>query len=162
MYSLRARSFNIAGIWSHNFWVLCDSTGAVLAELHGLATDRITGKPVPIGYARRHSLRAWCFEAGCGISLCKPTQRSTLALKADEPEVRRRWMAAVDAIERLNALDLDYPIGGVRLRGKTFNSNSLFTTFAALMGVPLPRFAGVLQPGLGNCVMQTAPYPEEK
>ena len=162
MYSLRARSFSIAGIWSHNFWVLCDSTGTVLAELHGLATDRTTGRPVPIGYARRHSLRAWCFEQGCGITLCKPAQRSALAFEADEVEVRERWRVATDAIEHLNALDLDYPIGGIRLLGKTFNSNSLFTTFAGLLSVPLPRFPGVLQPGLGNCVMQAVPFPLEK
>ena len=38
-YTIEARSLNILGAASHDFWVLYNSdTGDVIAELHGLAT----------------------------------------------------------------------------------------------------------------------------
>jgi hypothetical protein len=62
-YTIEARSLSVAGgRASHNFWVLRDEKGNAVAELHGLATDRKTGKAVPIGTdANQHSLRGWQF-----------------------------------------------------------------------------------------------------
>lgn len=61
-YTIEARSLDIAGVASHDFWVLRDERGTALAELNGLATDRRTGEAVPIGTDEaRHSLRIWHF-----------------------------------------------------------------------------------------------------
>ncbi|MCS3359769.1 hypothetical protein [Xanthomonas translucens] len=39
-HSIEARLLCIAGIAGHAYWVLLDERGSILAELHGLATDR--------------------------------------------------------------------------------------------------------------------------
>jgi len=39
-YSIEARSYDLVSIASHNFWVLRNSKGEVVAQLHGHATDR--------------------------------------------------------------------------------------------------------------------------
>ena len=49
-FSIEARSYNIAGIASHNFWVLRNGESEEIAQLHGLATDRTTNIFKPIGY----------------------------------------------------------------------------------------------------------------
>jgi len=60
-YIIEARSYRL-GIWSHNFWVLGDQTlKCTLAELHGLAMSRVTGRIVPIGTTSEHGLRAYIF-----------------------------------------------------------------------------------------------------
>jgi hypothetical protein len=58
-WKIEARSLNVLGFGSHDFWVLRAPDGRIVAELHGLATDRTTGVPVPVGTTSNHSLRAW-------------------------------------------------------------------------------------------------------
>ena len=161
-YSIEARSLGVVGMASHNFWVLRDENGRALAELHGLATDRETGLPVPIGTdADRYSLRQWHFphdEAyaqGIGAAVDRRSyiqegQSHQTVLIADQAEVLARWNSAVGAVQPLNNLDLDYPPYGFRVFGATVNSNSSFRTTGEIMGVAVPEFSGVLEPGLNN------------
>ncbi|MCC8496136.1 MULTISPECIES: hypothetical protein [Gammaproteobacteria] len=61
-YTIEARSLNVLGVAGHDFWVLRDEQGKAMAELHGLATDRETGKALLVGTDEtKHSLRAWHF-----------------------------------------------------------------------------------------------------
>ena len=161
-YSIEARSLSVAGVASHNFWVLRDENGRAIAELHGLATDRETGLPVPIGTdAERFSLRQWHFPhdesyaRGIGAAVDRRSyiqdgQAHQTVLIADKAEVLARWNSAVGAGQALNNLDLDYPPYGVRVFGPTVNSNSSYRTTGEIMGVAVHRFSGVMEPGVDN------------
>ncbi|UKE78600.1 hypothetical protein [Xanthomonas graminis] len=153
-HSIEARLLCIAGIAGHAYWVLRDERGNALAELHGLATDRHTGTPIPIGTdARRHALRAWHYphdadyaNANANAIGAPPDRTSYLrdgqpartAASGDKHEILARWHAALRAMPELNAQDLDYPNYGFKLFGATINSNSAFRTFGELMGVVSP------------------------
>ena len=67
VYSIEARSFCIALAWCHNFWVLKNDSGETLAELHGLAYDRIRQKILPIGTTRTTPTRSDgpCIRPAC-------------------------------------------------------------------------------------------------
>ena len=162
-YSIEARSLSIVGgAAGHDFWVLRDENGQALAELHGLATDRQTGRYVPIGNdEQRYSLRVWHFAHDAdyareqGVATSQDTyimngQQNRTVLTADREEVMARWDAAVAAQQPLNALDLNYPNLGVRLFGETVNSNSTYRTLGEIMGVQVRDFPGVLEPGVDN------------
>jgi hypothetical protein len=161
-YSIEARSLDLPGPYSHNFWVLRDQDGKALAELHGLATDRETGKTVPIGTDEKlHSLRVRHFPLDAdyaqslGVSQSRggyiaEGQDSKTVLVADEKEVMARWNSAVAAKAPLNALDRDYPSYGFKVFGDTINSNSTYRTLGEIMGVPVHEFSGVMEPGIDN------------
>lgn len=161
-YSIEARSLAVAGVASHNFWVLRDQNGRALAELHGLATNRETGQPVPIGTdPSKFSLRVWhyphdrAYAASLGVpadaaSYIQEGQFSTTVLKGRPEEVLARWNAAVSAKEPLNALDINYPMMGVNLAGGTVNSNSAYRTLGEIMGVAIVRVPQKIEPGVGN------------
>lgn len=161
-YTIEARSLDIAGVASHDFWVLRDERGTALAELHGLATDRRTGEAVPIGTDEtRHSLRVWHFahdadvaarsgDAVARTSYIQAAQSHRTVLIADKDEVLARWDAAVAARAQLNALDLDYPNYGFRMDGSTVNSNSAYRSLGEIMGLPVRDFPGVVEPGIEN------------
>jgi hypothetical protein len=171
-YSIEARSLEIFGVASHDFWVLRDERGKAVAELHGLATDRRTGEAIPIGTDEsRHSLRAWHFAHDEGIaartgnpvsrmSYVQEGQRYRTVLSGPESEVMARWSAAVKATAPLNALDLDYPNLGFRMDGSTVNSNSAYRTLGEVMGLPVRDFPGVVEPGLENRMMSPAQIEE--
>jgi hypothetical protein len=166
-YSIEARSLDLPGPYSHNFWVLRDQDGKALAELHGLATDRETGKTVPIGTDEQlHSLRVRHFplDADYARSLgakqsmggyIAEGQDAKTVLTADKEEVMGRWNAAVAATVPLNALDRDYPSYGFKMFGDTVNSNSTYRTLGEVMGVHVHEFSGVLEPGIDNRMVDT-------
>lgn len=168
-WSIEARSLSIVGgVASHNFWVLRDDNGNAVAELHGLATDRQTGRTVPIGTdADRHSLRAvhlihdadYARNFGsrqAGTTFIQDGQRSETVVSASREEILERWkVGARTAANLINAQDLDYPPGGFRLDGNTRNSNSVYNTVGTMMvgGSNVPVFQGPLQPGVNNHVL---------
>jgi hypothetical protein len=178
-YSIEARSLRVAGIGSHDFWVMRDDSGRIIAELHGLATSRETGHPVPIGTdACRFSLQVWHYAhdaeyaraqgvAPTAMSYVRDDQHSRVVLQAPREEVFARWQSAVDAAAPLNRLDLDYPAYGVKLFGPTINSNSTYRTLGEVMGVDVQPFPGVAEPGVRNRMvdresierLQTHGYP---
>lgn len=160
-YSIEARSLSIVGgVAGHDFWVLRDESGKALAELHGLATDRKTNEFVPIGTdEERHSLRIWHFphdphyarthgEAVTTDSFIREGQTFNTVLTSEKNEVLGRWNAAIDAVDKLNALDINYPNYGFRLLGQTVNSNSAYRTLGEIMGVQVKDFPGRLEPGI--------------
>lgn len=170
-HAIEARALRIAGgLACHDFWVLRDGDGRALAELHGLATDRITGRFVPIGTdRRRHSLRVWHFlhepTLADVFAISKPSlphsfirvgQPHRTVLTDTAQAVLSRWSTAVSALQQLNALDLDYPNYGVRLFRPTINSNSAYRTLGMLMAVEIPRLSRALRPGTSNPMHQAA------
>ena len=161
-YTIEARSLGVVGVASHDFWVLRDENGKALDELHGLATDRKTNIPQPIGTdEEKHSLRIWNFphEPGyansigakaTGLTYIDSNQTHMTVLDAPKEEVLERWKAAVSAKEPLNGLDLNYPNYGFKVFSDTVNSNSAYRTLGEVMGVAVKDFPGVLEPGIDN------------
>lgn len=165
LYSIEARSFNLVGVGSHNYWVLRNGVGDDIAELHGLATDRETGRWLPIGVID-DSLRAWSFATASSateIGINKPIysssgyinpgQKSEVVFVGGSADVFARWRQAASAVDMINRLDLDYPAFGVNILSDTVNSNSMFRTFGALMGVEFDNFPWVIEPGIDNFVI---------
>lgn len=162
-YSIEARSLNIAGgIAGHDFWVLRDERGTAIAELHGLATDRTTGRPVPIGDDEsRYSLRVWHYPhdatyarsigaAPNAATYIQDGQPSRTVLTADSREVLARWNNAVRSMGELNALDLNYPNLLPNALGNPVNSNSTYRTLGEIMGVQVRDFPWRSEPGVDN------------
>ncbi|MBP6749734.1 MAG: hypothetical protein KA144_08845, partial [Xanthomonadaceae bacterium] len=168
-WSIEARSLSIVGgVAAHNFWVLRDDKGKAVAELHGLATDRDTGKTVPIGTdADQHSLRVKHFihdeqyarnfgSKSTNATYIQEGQRSETVSSGSREEILGRWkVGATTAAKLINQQDLDYPPGGFKLDGSTKNSNSVYNTVGAMMvgGSNVPVFHGPLQPGVNNHVL---------
>ncbi|MEZ5703757.1 MAG: hypothetical protein R3E42_19990, partial [Burkholderiaceae bacterium] len=127
-----------------------------------LATSRETGQPVPIGTnASRFSLQVWHYAhdaeyaqaqgvAPTAMSYVRDDQDSRVVLQAPREEILARWQSAVDAAAPLNRLDPDYPAYGVKLFGRTINSNSTYRTLGEIMGVDIQPFPGVAEPGVRN------------
>lgn len=155
---IEARSYRL-GIWSHNFWVLRDAAlNRTLAELHGLATSRVTGRIVPIGTTSEHGLRAYVFaheeayaaRLGIKVKVTRMFGASHAHPVHEGEDALDRWQAAVAAIPFLNEQDLDYPPWGFNLFGPTVNSNSAYRTSAEIMGIAVYEFPDVVGPGLRN------------
>jgi hypothetical protein len=155
-HTIEARSFRVALACCHNFWVLKDSNGGTLAELHGLAYDRVTRKILPIGTTRNHSLRVFAFahdeaysrESGIPLGSTRMYWKSRARIVHEGEDALERWNAAISAMPALDALDLTYPPFGFNVISGTVNSNSAYRTFGEIMGVDIPTFGGVLEPGM--------------
>ena len=160
VYSIEARSFSIAVAWCHNFWVLKGADGATIAELHGLAYDRINHTILPIGTTKNHALRVFVFphDAGYAEKLGLTVRSTRMYSRSRAHEAYRgedgmaRWSAAVAAMPMLDALDLTYPPFGFNILSPTINSNSAYRTFGQIMDVPIHTFSRALGPGLRGCM----------
>ena len=168
---IEARSFRVAFACCHNFWVLKDASGNTLAELHGLAYDRITKRILPIGTTTNHSLRVFLFahDPAYAATLRVPVSSTRMYRKSrarvvyEGEDALARWEAAVRAMPALDALDLTYPPFGFNVRCATVNSNSAYRTFGEIMGVEIPTFGAALEPGrrgrmLGQEALELARY----
>jgi hypothetical protein len=161
-YTIEARSLNVLGLWSHDFYVLRDPSGNIMAEIHGLATDRQTGLPVLIGTDPSvHSLQthlyvrdlAYATQLGVAVSprtYIVPGQSSQIVFSGSAGEALGRFGSAVSAMPTLNRLNLDYPSYGFNAFSPTVNSNSAYRTFGEIMGVAVHNFSGAIEPGFDN------------
>lgn len=148
-YLIEARSYSIAGIASHNFWVLRDEEKNVIAQLHGLATDRKTNTFKPIGIINDR-LGFYEFKTiNHDPSFIFPQQNSVTVFQGSKQDILMRWHKASSQIAQLNHLDLNYSPFGI-LGLPVTNSNSAYHLFAKLMGIECCRFPGVFEPGIGN------------
>src|SRR5436853_480021 len=119
-----ARSRASALAWCHNFWLLKSDSGATIAELHGLAYDRIHHKILPIGSTQHHALRVFLFphdaayaeEVGRALHTTRMYGKSRAQVAYRGEDSLARWAAAVNAMPLLDALDLTYPPFGFYLR----------------------------------------------
>ena len=157
-HTIEARSFRVAFACCHNFWVLKNANGHTLAELHGLAFDRVTQRILPIGTTKNHSLRVFVFPhdqsyaamIGLPVGSTRMYWKSRAQVVYEGEDALARWNAALKAMPMLDALDLTYPPFGFNVLGPTVNSNSAYRTFGEIMGVPIQTFGGVLGPGTRN------------
>jgi len=149
LYSIEARSYDIGGIASHNFWVLRDGGGAVVAELHGLATDRITNRFKPIGIFNDR-LGFYEFKrTSKDPSFISNKQESITMFQESKKNVLACWNKAAHQVKALNKQDINYSPFGI-FGFPIVNSNSAYHLFAHFMGIECCHFSGVLQPGINN------------
>lgn len=151
-YSIEAASYSIMGLGSHNFWVLKDSNGKIISELHGLAVSRTTGKPVAVGTSADHSIRMYTMQAG-NLSGMYSSDNAHRVYLGPAEEVMARWNNAIAAQKTINDQDLDYTPYGFSIFGDTINSNSVYSTLGELMGVTPYNFIGKKEPGIDNRVL---------
>ena len=152
---IEARSFRVAFACCHNFWVLKNANGHTLAELHGLAYDRINRKILPIGTTKDHSLRVFAYAhdesysraSGVPMGSTRMYWKSRARVVYEGEDALARWNAALKAMPLLDGLDLTYPPFGFNVVRATVNSNSAYRTFGEIMGVDIPTFGAVLEPG---------------
>jgi hypothetical protein len=163
--AVRQHVFNVGPLpFSHNFLVLHDDDGNVLAELHELAADPLSGEAYegPIGRSR-HNLRTFQYEGKRWYRDGQPAQ--TLWQGSDE-EASARWRAARDAFAELNNRNLTYNLWGSDLNGPkdwdaptppviAGNSNSVNRTLADAMGLKLPSLP-TMAPGTENQLLPQA------
>jgi hypothetical protein len=148
-YSIEARSYAIGSMASHNFWVLRDDTGGVVAQLHGLATDRKTNQVKPIGIFHDRLGFYEYRSADNAPNYISHKQTACTVYQGGKDDVEARWNKAVCQIEELNQQDLNYSPFGI-LGLPIINSNSAYHLFAQLMGIECHHFSRVFQPGIHN------------
>lgn len=157
-FSIEARSYDLGGIASHNFWVLRGDEGEVIAQLHGLATDRSTNTFKPIGFFNDR-LGFYEFKTAANDpDFISFKQRSVTVYQGEKEDVMARWNKAACQIEVLNKKDLNYSPFGIFGLPIT-NSNSAYHLFAKLMEIPCCRFHGVVEPGINNAL--SSYHPDE-
>jgi hypothetical protein len=155
-HTLEARSFRVLLAGCHNFWVLKNAEGRTLAELHGLAYDRIDKKILPIGTTRHHSLRVFHFAHDAAyaakheltVGSTRMYSRSRAKIVYAGEDALARWEAALEVMPALDRLDLTYPPFGFNVLSATVNSNSAYRTFGEIMDVDVPAFSCVIGPGM--------------
>ena len=149
LHSIEARSYDIWGVASHNFWVLRDEGNRAVAELHGLATDRVTNRFKPIG-TLNDRLGFYEFKSTDNDpSFISVRQKSVTIFQGYQEDVLMRWNKAANQVKALNQKDINYSPFGV-LGFPIVNSNSAYHLFAYFMSLECCYFSKVLQPGINN------------
>ena len=157
--AVRQHTFDVGPLpFSHNFLVLYDDAGKVVAELHGWAFDPNTGKRYRGAIGRSsHNLEA--FERN-GKFLYDDGQAEKTFWQGPESDAMVRWQAAKDALAEVNNRKLTYNLWGSDLNGPrdwdapppaviAGNSNSVNRTAIDAMGLRLPSMP-TMAPGTEN------------
>jgi hypothetical protein len=157
--ALRQYTFGVGPLtFAHNFLVLYDNQGNVVAELHGKPADPATGDELekPIG---RSSDNLGAFETGGKGLLNIPGQAEKILWEGPE-DPTARWQAAREALKQINSRGLTYNLWGSDLNGPrdwdapvppviAGNSNSVNRTLIDAMGLQLPGMP-TMAPGTEN------------
>jgi hypothetical protein len=155
-YIIEARAYDIAGIATHNFWVLRDEKAMVLGQLHGLATN-YQNNILPIGrfgdklkfyHFGRHAIQSGLAPES-DKNFIKVNQKSLVVYSGTHGDVVARWDIAVKSLTFLNGLEIAYTPFAV-LGLSHINSNTAFAVLGEIMDIPVPKFQGYWQPGWGN------------
>jgi hypothetical protein len=133
------------GLAGHNYLVLRDTEGNVVAELHGLATDAITGEWKYIGKEKGDMLKVWEFDTSRYPNI-EPNFPGLVVANGDESQVMMLWNRAMGCAQEINDRDIPYPTWGFDFRGITENSNSVAYTLSRCMGIST-RHLGIFTPG---------------
>ncbi len=166
MYVIKAASYILPipcpKEFVHNFWVLEEARHhKIVAELHGLAISRKTGRIVPIGYKKDHSLKAYhsviCpeFASQYGFAVTAFSLRRDFTKTVYKGvDSLQKWFNAVNAIEAINSLDLNYPKGGFKIPfNSTINSNSIYRTLGEIMEIEVHHFSSCIELGIKHSLL---------
>ena len=133
------------GIAGHNYLALRDGSGAIVSELHGLATDPLTGGWKYIGSNRTDILQVWEFDSG-RYYFAEKTFPGIILAQGDEKSMRAIWKQGESCKGRINAKKIPYPPYGISIRNETTNSNSVAYTLSRCMELDA-RHIGIWTPG---------------
>lgn len=142
----------LGGLAGHNYVALLDSQARAWDQFHGLATSS-DGRIKPIGDRFSDRLLAYSSRRS-GWSLNKPSNRRLVLGFATAQGARLIEAALLEAAQRINALNLPYPLWGL---GK--NSNSMCATLLFCLGLPNPVLGDALTPGEGKILAPRSAFP---
>jgi hypothetical protein len=128
----------------HNYLALRDDKGKIVSELHGLATDEVTGVWKYIGTGNNELLKVWEFDT----RILDPTSTVLpgIVLKTgDEASIKSLWEKARVCKEKINEKHIPYPPLGISFY-ETENSNSVAYTLTKCIGAE-NKHIGIIVPG---------------
>jgi hypothetical protein len=161
-YRIEFREYNIAGFGGHYFFVMYNDTGLRVGELHGLATNRVTGLPVAVG-TNADQLRGWIYplQNGTYSGLYQAGQSSQTVFQGTAAEATARWNAGSVAALQITNNNVTYDLMGGPGAGLSMgNSNSVANTLGAVMGVETPNLSWwTFNPGDGKNLLPKEAYP---
>lgn len=143
----------VFGIAGHNYLVLRDSNNQIKEELHGLATDTITGSWKYIGNDTTDVLKVWKF-AGPHFYIAQKNYSGVTLSYGDEKTITTIWQKAIPCVSEINNLQIKYPPYGMNIRGDTENSNSVAYTLTRCMGLDAEHL-GLITPGWGKNLLDS-------
>ena len=135
----------VFGFTGHNYLVLRNQDNDIVSELHGLATDGITGKWKYVGSKSTDILKVWEFN-GPRYYLAEKKYPGKILIEGKLEDMKTLWNMARGCEEPINEKKLQYPKLGVKFSGGTENSNSVAYTLSLCMGLDA-RHVGLLTPG---------------
>lgn len=147
----------VFGIAGHNFLTLRNEKNIIVGELHGLATNAVTGAWKYTGDDSTDKLRVWYFKSPHEY-ITQKNYAGTLLFKGSKDDTINLWNKAVDCGEKINTRALLYPPYGVKVNGDTENSNSVAYTLTLCMGLDAERL-GLITPGWGKNLLDDRIQP---
>ncbi len=148
-WSIQKREHRLMlGLTGHTFIELRDRNDKVIAQLHGLATDKNTNKWKEVGDSDDDYLKVWEFEydkyreyKGLDIG-----RTSVNIITGNEEAMNKKWQELVLCGTKINKIEIKYPKYGFRIFSETENSNSV--AHSLLLCADLKdREIGIITPG---------------
>lgn len=143
----------IFGIAGHNYLTLRNENNIVVKELHGLATDTITGMWKYVGTKTSDRLKVWEFD-GPSDYLTQKSYSGTELYQGEKQEVLSVWKKAAHCKEEINKKNFPYPPYGINIQGDTENSNSVAYTLTLCMELDA-KHLGLITPGWGKNLLDS-------
>ncbi len=150
-WSIQKREHRLMmGLTGHTFIELRDTNDKVIAQLHGLATDKNTNKWKEVGNSDDDYLKVWEFDQDKykeykGLDIGKT---SVNIITGNEEAMREKWQELMLCGTEINKIEIKYPKYGFRIFSETENSNSVAHSLLLCGGLK-DREIGIITPG-GN------------
>ncbi len=148
-WSIQKREHRLMlGLTGHTFIELRDKNDKVIAQLHGLATDKNTNKWKEIGNSDDDYLKVWEFDQDKykeyrGLDIGRT---SVNIITGNEKAMNKKWQELVLCGTEINKIEIKYPKYGFRIFSETENSNSVAHSLL-LCGNLKDREIGLITPG---------------
>lgn len=133
------------GFAGHNYLALRDDTGAIISELHGLATDPVNGGWKYVGSKKTDLLQVWEFDSA-RYYVAEKTFPGIILTQGDKKTIIAMWEEAEKCKDPINEKKILYPPYGVSFKNETINSNSVAYTLAKCMNLET-KHVGLWTPG---------------
>lgn len=166
-YVIELRQMAVVGVGEHNYWVLRNkTTGQDIAEIHGAAFDKATGKLKAVGlpgdslgFLQRRTSDGPLFEDQVPGLVTK-----ALEISGPTKEIERRWNNGLASARHFNEKGIGYALLGGSPESRDANSNGAAYSIGRAMEVApdvlenAPKGTWRLAPGWGRDLHQE--YPE--
>ena len=143
------------GFAGHNYLALRDADGAIIQELHGLATDASMGTWKYVGTNPTDILQVWQFDGG-QYYLSEKDFPGIIMDQGSKTDMLSVWNKAVACKDPINKENIHYPPYGISFKNETVNSNSVAYTLAKCMGFDAGHI-GIFTPGATMDLLPATP-----